>query len=195
MKTLHLIMGLLISFIGTGLSAADSSLGIIGNDALPVIAQKISCGRVYRVSCPLKQARKTLTVLFAVPTYQEAKARGAADSIAYAIEHSTLRFVVFDGEKIDEQGTVNVDQSIFRAVLATIVKSEVFFLPEKKATSEEYVGVSVFDSGMVIAERFDGTMKRVERVYGESTAVDYLADELRKIVGKAASRDWSEQTP
>ena len=194
MKTLHLVMGLLVSLIANGLNAADS-LGIIGNEPLPVIAQKVSCGRVYRVSCPLKQARKTLVIVFAVPTYQEAKARGAIDSIAYAMEHSTLRFVVFDGEKVDEQGTVNVDESIFRTTLATIVESEVFSLPEKKAALEEYVRVTALDSGMVTAERFDGTIKRVERVYGESTAVNYLADELRKIVGKAASRDWSEQTP
>jgi hypothetical protein len=181
------LLGLSLLLVGSTLSAAPTGSDLIGNEPLPTIAQTTASTRVYRITCPLRQNGKTLTVFLALPSSADAKANNATNPTGYAIDHSLLKFAVFNGDQVEEQGAIPV---------VSFVESEVFSLPERQSELDNFIKVTAMDSGKVVAERFDGTtVHRVERVYGESVPVNHLANEIQRAIGKAAAKTWANETP
>jgi hypothetical protein len=190
------LLGLSLLLVGSTLSAAPTGSDLIGNEPLPTIAQTTASTRVYRITCPLRQNGKTLTVFLALPSSADAKANNATNPTGYAIDHSLLKFAVFNGDQVEEQGAIPVESALFRKIMVSFVESEVFSLPERQSELDNFIKVTAMDSGKVVAERFDGTtVHRVERVYGESVPVNHLANEIQRAIGKAAAKTWANETP
>ena len=166
-----------------GSAGSLRELAVSKDDSLSALSQKLACDRIYRVQFPLFEWRRQAVVIFGFPSYSSAKAAGAKDAYAYAIQQSKLLVLLLRDNEIIQPQSIAVDEVIFSKLLSAFASSEVFNLPsEWTSDGVDYVEVGALDSGPVIVECLGKTSKLVKRVYGQSAPVTGLADKIREIL-------------
>ncbi len=180
-------VGLLVFLVSLVLNSAIGEDGVTLEEPLRVIAKNYDCERVYRAHIPLADARKVLVVVFVHPSYEQTSKANIPDGVEYAIRRSRLTVGVFEDARLVRQNNVSVDEATFRQILGIFRRSEVFALT-LEMNKTEYVSEAVLDSGLVTLESLTGDLRTVKRYMGQSIPVDYVANELRRIIaGKIGS--------
>jgi len=182
------------------LTAALSVLGnnggsppslIIGKeDPLSVLSAKLQCDTIYRIQFPLREWSRQMVVVLGFPSYASAKATGAKDAYAFAVKHSRLLVFLFAEGEAQKPREIAVDEVLFSRLLSAVVSSEVFNLPAIwKPGATDYAEVGALDGGPVVVERLQGSVQTVNRAYGQSTPVTWLADRIKELLASKVSFD------
>jgi hypothetical protein len=159
---------------------------------LSALSVALSCDTVYRISMPLRGQDHKLTLVFCFPSHRSLREVGIRNTSERAVELSKLLYSEENAGHQTDAGALHLEGDVFNKLLSALATSEVFSLAtEKSARYDDYLLVTVIGEEMVVAERYAaGENKIVKRVYGESVATTYVANQFASILGKVTGKIW-----